>query len=283
MVITHSDVFTACIVAHAISCANADPSNPKNVHKRQIVFPVCAFPLPVTCSDVVMEQNVESTLKVLFYQFLSDEEVQSAAHGYFLQDGLLVRKWLPQRDCFVGEETIQIVVSSKLRNTVLQAAHDGATGHLGVRKPYDNVLRYFYGRCLKKDISEFIKTCHTCQLTGKSNQTIRPAPLCQTPEQNIHLNILSLTVLVLCCNQKLEILSYSVICQTTHYRAAYTLHNQKIRGKSSDTIYVHIWYHIGDSNKSRSNFSSNVCRDPKTVKYQVFTVQCILCSVPRCS
>lgn len=62
------------------------------------------------------------------------------ARGYFLKHGLLVRKWVLQWDCFVGDEIVQIVLPSTLRLTVFQTAHDGFAGHLGVRKTYDRVL-----------------------------------------------------------------------------------------------------------------------------------------------
>lgn len=36
------------------------------------------------------------------------------AHGYFLENGMLVRKWLPQGDGFVGDARFQIVVPARL-------------------------------------------------------------------------------------------------------------------------------------------------------------------------
>lgn len=72
----------------------------------------------------------------------------------------MVRKWVPQGDCFVGGEIVQIVLPSTLRLAVLQTAHDGVAGHLGVRKTYDPVMRHFYWPRLNRDISAFIKTCH---------------------------------------------------------------------------------------------------------------------------
>lgn len=53
-------------------------------------------PLSVSYSDLVKEQQADSSLKELFDSVLSAEEARSAANGYFLQDGLLVRKWVPQ-------------------------------------------------------------------------------------------------------------------------------------------------------------------------------------------
>lgn len=43
------------------------------------------------------------------------------------------------------------------------------------------VLRHFFWPGLKKDVTQFCKTCHVCQMVGKPNQVIPPAPLCPIP------------------------------------------------------------------------------------------------------
>ena len=42
---------------------------------------------------------------------------------------------------------------------------------------YDLILQHFFWPSLKRNIALFIKTCHTCQLTGKPNRVVKPAPL----------------------------------------------------------------------------------------------------------
>lgn len=56
------------------------------------------------------EQRDDPTLRALYSQVLLADQVESAACGYFLQDSLLVRKWVPQGNCFVGDEIAQIVL-----------------------------------------------------------------------------------------------------------------------------------------------------------------------------
>lgn len=46
----------------------------------------------------------------------------------FLLNELLVRKWVPHGDDFVGDPIIQIVVPVKFRESVLKLAHD-ESGH----------------------------------------------------------------------------------------------------------------------------------------------------------
>ena len=36
---------------------------------------------------------------------------------------------------------------------------------------------HFYWQVLRKDVVQFCKTCHTCQVVGKPNQVIPKAPL----------------------------------------------------------------------------------------------------------
>ncbi len=76
-----------------------------------------------------------------------------------------------------------MVVPKKICDLVLKTAHD-SSGHLGVKKTYQLILRSFFWPKLKRDVSTYIKTCHTCQVTGKPNQTLKPAPLFPIPVVN---------------------------------------------------------------------------------------------------
>ena len=50
-------------------------------------------------------------------------------------------------------------------------------GHLGVRKTQDRILNHFWWPTLRKDVSEYCRSCHTCQVVGKPNQKIPTASL----------------------------------------------------------------------------------------------------------
>ena len=54
-------------------------------------------------------------------------------------------------------------------------------GHLGVRKTYLRVLEHFCWPGLKKDVVNYCRTCHTCQVIGKPNQKPPKAPLRPIP------------------------------------------------------------------------------------------------------
>ena len=51
------------------------------------------------------------------------------------------------------------------------------SGHLDINKTYHKIINQFYGSGLKSDVSKYCKTCHTCQMVGKPNQTIPKAQL----------------------------------------------------------------------------------------------------------
>ncbi len=104
------------------------------------------FPLSVSHSDLANQQQEDPFLQELMSQVRSASEIMSAAHGYFLQEGVLVRKWLPQGECFAGEAIFQIVIPDQLRDGVLQTAHDDVAGHLVVQKTYCCIISTGPGR-----------------------------------------------------------------------------------------------------------------------------------------
>ena len=117
----------------------------------------------------------------------------------------------------------QVVVPSKFRKEVLRTSHD-QLGHLGVCKTYDYILKYFFWPCMKRDVSRYIKTCHTCHMAGKPNQNIKPAPLFPIPaisQPFEHLMIDCVGPLTRSKSGSNYLLT--VMCQSTRYPAAYPL------------------------------------------------------------
>lgn len=84
----------------------------------------------------------------------------------------------------------QIVVPQKFRQQVLSLAYDYAlSGHLDIKKTYNRVLCYFSWPGLKTDVTDFCRSCHVCEITGKPNQVL---PLAQKLVS--HLSTIFLTV-----------------------------------------------------------------------------------------
>ena len=139
--------------------------------------------LPVTKESLIKAQRSDPTLEKCFAAVLSAEALKTKQMGYFCEGELLMRKWCP-----LGAEesdwsaVVQIVAPTAYRRQVLSLAHDhNWAGHLGVTKTYARILKYFFWPGLKQDVSQYCRTCLTCQMTGKPNQTIPAAPLCPIP------------------------------------------------------------------------------------------------------
>ena len=95
-----------------------------------------------------------------------------------------MRKWRPTQRPADEEWSIvhQIVIPPCYRDEILRIAHEiPVAGHLGIRKTQARVMAHFYWPKLHQDVVEFCKTCHTCQMVGKLQPSIKPAPMIPIP------------------------------------------------------------------------------------------------------
>ncbi len=100
----------------------------------------------------------------------------------FCDDGLLMRKRTPATSECEADAVYQIGVPTQSRSHVLMLAHDHSfSGHLGIKKTYYRILRHFFWPGLRSDVVKYCRSCHICQIVGKPNQSISPAPLCPIP------------------------------------------------------------------------------------------------------
>ncbi|XP_039542155.1 uncharacterized protein LOC120489424 isoform X2 [Pimephales promelas] len=172
---------SACVVTRAMKGANRDvvcgqkEVKSDKVGMKLFMPDLSALSFPVSAEELGKEQRNDSSLDELFRSAVPPVEECNVSRGYFVQDGVLLRKWSPHKN-FVGDPVFQVVVPTKFQQMMIEIAHD-QSGHQGVRKTYDRLLRYFFWPRLKRDISAYIKTCKTCQLTSKPNQVLKPAPL----------------------------------------------------------------------------------------------------------
>ena len=69
-----------------------------------------------------------------------------------------------------------MVVPIFYRSDILSLAHETPmSGHFGVNKTYHTILDQFNWPGLKADVSNYCRSCHTCQVVGKPNQVITKA------------------------------------------------------------------------------------------------------------
>lgn len=140
--------------------------------------------LSLSREQLIVEQRNDNKLSSLFDFVVPDEQLEHVSQGYFVEDGVLMRKWRPLTASADDEWQIvkQVVVPSSYRLEILRLAHDiPFAGHLGVNKTYDRVLRNFFWPGLKNDVANYCRSCHVCQKIGKPNQKIPSAPLHPIP------------------------------------------------------------------------------------------------------
>lgn len=222
----YPEVFVSCALTRAMrkQSAEAKLSDVKDLFTSKRVVPGL-LALPSIPHQVwVSAQKEDSSLNSLFDAALSPDVAESSVNGYFIENGVLLRKWTSNTEGGLTEPIIQVVVPVSLRNAVLDSAHGGVSGHLGVNKTYQHLLQYFYWPRVKSDVRQYIKTCSVSQLTGKPNQTIKPVPLYPIPvmEQPFQ-HLLVDCVGPLPPSKSGSVYLLTVMCQSTRYPAAFPL------------------------------------------------------------
>ncbi len=139
--------------------------------------------LPISRFQIIAAQKDDSSLTKCFSTVISSEAAKKRDTAYFMDDGLLMRRWCSKVEEDLDWNVIyQVVVPSKYCSYVLCLAHEHLlSAHLGVTKTYHRILQHFFWPGLKRDVAKFCRTCHTCQITGKPNQVIPRAPLSPIP------------------------------------------------------------------------------------------------------
>nr|XP_055054187.1 uncharacterized protein LOC129439536 [Misgurnus anguillicaudatus] len=138
--------------------------------------------LPVTRKSIAAAQKADLTLHKCFSSVVPLEMARERKTAYYVDNGLLMRRWCSNVSdpewCTVN----QIVVPVCYRQAVLSLAHDHSlSGHLGIKKTYNRILKHFVWPRLKSDVAKHCRTCQTCQFSGKPNQIIPRAPLVPIP------------------------------------------------------------------------------------------------------
>ena len=187
----HPEVFTACVVTRAQALAaekgNSSEQDELSGGLADTFFARLAEVSPCsqfTREALILEQEKAPSVAPLRQTAASAEDMKEVAEGFFIQDGVLLRKWRP-RDR-PAEETwtvrTQVVLPESFREEVLRLAHEvSMAGHLGIRKTQEKISRHFYWPKMHKDVVSYCRSCHACQVVGKPNQTIPAAPLCPLP------------------------------------------------------------------------------------------------------
>ncbi|KAI5617705.1 hypothetical protein C0J50_22774 [Silurus asotus] len=134
--------------------------------------------------QLITEQSSDPEIAELREKALPDEEIVKVPVGFYLKDWVLMGKWLPP-DIPANEDWAvinQVVVPKVYRKDILTMAHSlPLGGHLGVNKTVNKIMKQFFWPGLRKDVANFCRTCHTCQVVGKHQFDPPVAPLKPIP------------------------------------------------------------------------------------------------------
>ena len=99
-------------------------------------------------------------------------ELDKVPFGYYVRNGVLMRKWRPPNAPAAEEWSVvhKIVVPKVYQSEILKLAQESSMGgYLGINKTYRKITKHFYWPQIWDCVTEFCKTCHICQMVGKPN------------------------------------------------------------------------------------------------------------------
>lgn len=208
-----------------------DGNDDAEVMSNSVVSKVSTESLPVNREELIQKQRKDPSLARCYEEIMTEKEVDNQ-QGYYMKEGVLVRKYIPFKLPSTEKWAIrhQIVVPKCLRDMILNLAHDNRGGHLGCSKTSDKILRYFYWPGVRKDIAKYCKSCLVCQKAGKPNEVLKPVPLKPIPVVNEPFSkIIIDCVGPLPKTKKGNSYLFTVMCATTRYPEAFPV--KKINAK----------------------------------------------------
>ena len=213
----------------------------------------------VSWSQLCKEQHNDPEILPLLERAFDEKEIDQVPVCFYVKNGILMRKWCPPDVSAEDEWTVnhQIVVPRVYRPEILNLAHDTPmSGHLCINKTYHKILNHFYWPGLKSDVSQFCKSCHTCQMVGKPNQTIPKAHLQPIPAFNEPFS----RIIIDCVGPLPKTKSgyeylLTIMCASTHFPEAIPLRN--IKTKNIVKALVKFFTFVGLPKSVQSDQGSN--------------------------
>ena len=210
-------------------------------------------------SQLIQEQQTDPEISKLFFRALPEDEISQVPICYYIKNGILMRKWRPFDVPADDEWAVyhQIVVPKSYRHEILSIAHESPmSGHLGINKTYHKIINHFYWPGLRSDVSKYCKTCHTCQMVGKPNQTIpkaqlQPIPAFDEPFSRILIDCVGPLPRTKSGNEYL----LTIMCTSTRFPEAIPLRN--IKTKSIVKALIKFFTFVGLPKSVQSDQGSN--------------------------
>ena len=139
-------------------------------------------------------QSTDETLKGIRDRLVPIQDIDKHRVCFYKQNDIIMRKWQSRKPT-CKETTHQVVVPEQYRPNVLEIAHDiTMAGHLEVEKTKQRILTQFYWPGIFQDVSNYCKSCATCQKIDKTKVNMRapliPLPIIDVPFKRIGMDIL---------------------------------------------------------------------------------------------
>ena len=210
-------------------------------------------------SQLIQEQQTDPEISKLIFRALPEDEISQVPMCYYIKNGILMRNWRPFDVPADDEWAVyhQIVVPKSYCHEILSIAHESPmSGHLGINKTYHKIINHFYWPGLKSDVSKYCKTCHTCQMVGKPNQTIpkaqlQPIPAFDEPFSRILIDCVGPLPRTKSGNEYL----LTIMCTSTRFPEAIPLRN--IKTKSIVKALIKFFTFVGLPKSVQSDQGSN--------------------------
>src|SRR5664279_2095115 len=139
-------------------------------------------PVPLSVIDRTTLISLQhSDVSLSKYFDLAREPVDpNSSEKFYFKSGVLMRRWHHRmQPTDTGHS--QVVAPTPIRRQLLYICHDiPASGHLGIRKSLDRLIRHFWWGSVQSDVREYVRTCHECQCVGKGSKKVI-APLYSMP------------------------------------------------------------------------------------------------------
>ena len=210
-------------------------------------------------SQLSKEQHKDPEISLLFQKVVSETDLAQDPICFYIKNGILMRKWrspeVPADDEWAVNH--QIVIPKIYRSEILSLAHETPmSGHLGVNKTYYKILNHFYWPGLKTDVSNYCRSCHTCQVVGKPNQVIpkaglQPIPAFDEPFSRIIIDCVGPLPKTKSGNEYL----LTIMCASTRFPEAIPLRN--IKTKTIVKALVKFFTFVGLPKSVQSDQGSN--------------------------
>ena len=215
-------------------------------------------------SQLRKEQHTDPEISPLFQKAVSETNLTQDPICFYIKNGIWMRKWRSPEVPADDEWTVnhQIVVPKIYRSEILSSAHETSmSGLLGVTKTYHKILNHFYWPGLKTDVSNYCRSCHTCQVVGKPNQVIpkaglQPIPTFDEPFSRIIIDCVGPLPKTKSGNEY----PLTIMCASTRFPEAIPLRNSKTKTivKSLVKFFTFVGLPKSVQSDQGSNFMSGI-------------------------